>query len=56
MDWITGLQKAIDYIEDNLTETIDYEAVAAHYFSSNHHFQRIFGIQKIPGNLCREFL
>lgn len=22
MDWIIGLQKAIDYIEDNLTETI----------------------------------
>lgn len=28
MDWIIGLQKAIDYIEDNLTETIDYEMVA----------------------------
>ena len=24
MDWIIGLQKAIDYIENNLTETIDY--------------------------------
>ena len=29
MDWITGMQKAIDYIEANLTEEIDYEKVAA---------------------------
>ena len=35
MDWIIGLQKAIDYIEDNLTETIDYEMVAAQSFSSS---------------------
>ena len=44
MDWICGIQKAIDYIEDNLTETIDYEMVAAQSFSSSYHFQRIFGI------------
>ena len=44
MDWIIGLQKAIDYIEDNLTETIDYEMVAAQSFSSSYHFQRVFSI------------
>lgn len=44
MDWIIGLQKAIDYIEDNLTETIDYEKVAAQSFSSSYHFQRVFSI------------
>ncbi len=44
MEWITGLQKAIDYIEDNLTETIDYNIVAAQSFSSVYHFQRIFSI------------
>lgn len=44
MDWITGLQKAIDYIEDNLTQTIDYEMAAAQSFSSSHHFQRVFCI------------
>lgn len=44
MDWIIGLQKAIDYIEDNLTETIDYERVAAQSFSSSYHFQRVFSI------------
>ena len=44
MDWITGMQKAIDYIEANLTEEIDYEKVAAHSFSSRYHFQRVFSI------------
>ena len=44
MDWITGMQKAIDYIEANLTEEIDYEKVAAESFSSSHHFQRVFSI------------
>ena len=34
MDWIIGMQNAIDYIENNLTETIDYEIVAAQSFSS----------------------
>ena len=44
MDWIIGIQKAIDYIEDNLTETIDYDMVAAQSFSSSYHFQRVFSI------------
>ncbi len=44
MDWITGLQNAIDYIEDHLLEDIDYETVAAQSYSSSYHFQRIFSI------------
>lgn len=44
MDWITGIQRAIDYIEDNLTETIDYEEVAKQCYSSSYHFQRVFSI------------
>ena len=44
MDWITRMQKAIDYIEANLTEEIDYEKVAAESFSSSYHFQRVFSI------------
>lgn len=44
MDWIIGVQKAIDYIEEHLTETIDYETVAAQSFSSGYHFQRVFSI------------
>lgn len=44
MDWISGIQRAIDYIEDHLTETIDYETAAAQCFSSVYHFQRIFSL------------
>ena len=44
MDWITGIQNAIDYIEEHLTETIDYDIAAEQSFSSTYHFQRIFSI------------
>ncbi len=44
MDWICGIQNAIDYIENHLTDEIDYEEVAKQSFSSSYHFQRIFGI------------
>lgn len=44
MDWIKGLQRSIDYIEEHLTETIDHETVAAQSFSSSYHFQRVFSI------------
>ena len=44
MDWIQGIQKAIDYIEQHITEEIDYEEVAKRAYSSSFHFQRIFGI------------
>lgn len=44
MDWITGIQNAINYIEDHLLEEIDYEEVAKQSFSSNYHFQRVFSI------------
>lgn len=44
MNWITGMQKAIDYIEDNITEEIDYSEVAKIAYSSNFHFQRVFSI------------
>lgn len=44
MDWIQGIQKAIDYIEENITEKIDYGEVAKRAYSSSFHFQRVFGI------------
>lgn len=44
MDRLTGIQKAIDFIEAHLTEEIDYNEVAAQSFSSPYHFQRVFGI------------
>ena len=36
MDWIAGIQRAIDHIEDHLTDEIDYEAVARESFSSSY--------------------
>ena len=44
MNWITALQNAVDYIEDHLTEEIDYECAARAAASSCHHFQRVFHI------------
>ncbi len=44
MEWITGIQNAINYIEEHITEPIDYEAVAKVSFSSPFHFQRVFSI------------
>ena len=42
MDWITGIQKAIDYTEEHLEEKIDFEKVAEEACSSSFQFQRIF--------------
>ena len=44
MDWITGIQNAINYIEAHITEELDYEAIARESFSSSFHFQRVFSI------------
>lgn len=44
MDWITGMQNAIDYIEEHITEELDYETIAQKSASSSFHFQRIFSI------------
>ncbi|WP_434308999.1 effector binding domain-containing protein [Hominifimenecus sp. rT4P-3] len=44
MDWITGIQKAIDYVEDHLTDEIVYEEIAKRAYSSSFHFQRIFHV------------
>jgi len=42
--WIEGIQKAIDYIEENLTEEMDIQDIAAKACVSAFHFQRIFYI------------
>lgn len=44
MDWITGMQRAIDYIEANLDGELDYDDIARQSCSSAYHFQRVFGI------------
>lgn len=44
MDWIMGLQRAVDYIEAHLTEQISYEDVAREAYVSPFYFQRVFSI------------
>ncbi len=44
MNWIQGIQRAIDYVEANITENIDFEEVAKQAYSSSFHFQRVFSI------------
>lgn len=40
--WADGIQDAIQYMEDNLTEELSIEAIAARAYVSAFHFQRIF--------------
>ncbi len=42
--WAEGIQSAIQYIEDNLTEELDIADIASRAFVSPFHFQRIFSV------------
>lgn len=44
MDWITGIQRALDYVEEHITGPIDYEEAARRACSSSFHFQRVFSV------------
>ena len=44
MNWMTGLQRAIDYVEEHILEDVNLEEAAAQSFSSSYHFQRVFSI------------
>ena len=44
LDWITGIQRAVDYIEAHITGDVDLEAAAKQACSSPFHFQRVFSI------------
>ena len=41
--WIEGFQESIDFIEQNLTEELDIEAIAGKAVLSPFYYQRIFG-------------
>ena len=58
MDWICGIQNAIDYIENHLTDEIDYEEVAKQSsFSANFRYslrlyaRRIYPVTQVVA--CR---
>ena len=42
MDWITGLNETMDYIEAHLTGEIDYAQLARLACCSSYHYQRMF--------------
>lgn len=44
MNWINGIQNALDYIEDNITDKLDYSEIAKQAYCSVFYFQRIFNI------------
>ncbi len=44
MNWATGIQNAIDYIENNLDASLDYSEIAEKAMCSTYYFQKIFVI------------
>lgn len=44
MNWITGVETAIEYIENNLMNKLDYEDIASCAYCSSYHFQRMFSV------------
>ena len=42
MEWIKSIMKAVQYMESNMTDDINIEAVSNHIFMSGSNFQRIF--------------
>ncbi|MBP3655150.1 MAG: AraC family transcriptional regulator [Clostridia bacterium] len=42
MDWLTGLNQALAYIEEHLTDRLSAEDVAAQAYMSPFHFQKMF--------------
>lgn len=54
MEWIQILSKAINYIENNLTNEISVNDVADHVYASSANFQRIFNL--ITGMTIGEYI
>ncbi len=54
MDWIKNFNRAIDYVEMNITEELDYELVANEAYSSKFHFLRVFSI--LTGKTLGEYI
>lgn len=44
MNWIQGLSKAIQYIEDNLTTDISVDEISGQAYTSSSHFQLVFHV------------
>lgn len=55
MDWVKSLQSAIDYMEDHITEPLDYARIGQNMNISGFYFQKIFSILcgMAPGEYIR---
>lgn len=54
MEWLQSLNRAIDYMEEHLTDNITCEDVAEHIYISSFHFQRTFNL--LTGLTIGEYL
>ncbi|OOM82138.1 transposon Tn10 TetD protein [Clostridium puniceum] len=54
MDFIQNLQRAIDYMEENILGEITYEDVAKHIYVSSYYFHRTFSL--ITGITANEYI
>ncbi|NFI93386.1 AraC family transcriptional regulator [Clostridium botulinum] len=54
MEWLDSMNKAVEYIEDNITEKLDIEKVAKIALSSPFHFQRMYHV--ITGVTIAEYV
>lgn len=44
MDWLTRMNRAIDYIDENLDGTIDYDSIASLACCSTYQFAKMFSV------------
>lgn len=54
MDWVTGLQNAVNFIEEHITENLSIKEIAARAYCSEYHFQRTFSV--LCGFTCGEYI
>lgn len=54
MDFIKDIQRAIDYVEENIFKPISYEDVANHLYMSKYHFHKMFSM--VVGITVNEYI
>lgn len=54
MEWVTAINEAIEYMEENLLTNLPCEQIAAHVYLSSFHFQRTF--QALTGMGISEYI
>ena len=47
MNWVKGFQATLDYMEEHLTEPVDFEQIAKQMNLSAFYFQKIFSADSL---------